>query len=98
MTEDEVRALLRTAIGPGRGALKTWAVKHDLIQSNLSEVVRGVRAPPLKVLHALGLRRVVSYELVDVSRSADRPVSLSFPPTTDPAAARDAAGSLLQET
>jgi AraC-like DNA-binding protein len=60
ITDDEARALLRTAIAEA-GTLREWAEQHGISPSYVSEVLTGKQAPGVKLQRALGLIRRVVY-------------------------------------
>lgn len=60
--EDAVRALLRTKIDAGYGGLDKAASNLQLSEDYLVMMLNGRRSPSKRILQALGLRRVVSYE------------------------------------
>lgn len=61
MTVDEVRLLMKERMN---GNAKAWCKEHDVAASYISDVMTGRREPGAKILDALGLVKVVSYEAV----------------------------------
>jgi hypothetical protein len=75
MTLDDVIARLE-AETKGRGKQKEWADKHGFRPQFVNAVLKGYAKPSGNILHALGFRRVVSYEPIEVqSRSAGKRAS-----------------------
>jgi transcriptional regulator with XRE-family HTH domain len=70
MTIEGVRALLRGRLD--KGSQRTAAIALGVSQQYLSDVLTGARTPGPKILWALGLRRVMGYELLDVPKSRPR--------------------------
>lgn len=62
MTERQVRALLRRRCRE-LGGQPTFAARHRLSQQYVSEVCRGHRAPGKRISAALGLRKIVTWEV-----------------------------------
>jgi len=63
MTVDDVRALLRQEIEK-HGTAKAWADAHKLAPSYVSDVLKGNREPADRIMDALGLQRLVTYERI----------------------------------
>lgn len=63
ITEIQVQQMLRMEIALCGSAGK-WALKKDVSSAYISDVLRGRRDPGDKILRALGLRKIVGYELV----------------------------------
>lgn len=61
MNADKVIALLRDECSRA-GSQRAWAMKHGISAPYVADVLRGRREPAGKVLDALGLERVVTYE------------------------------------
>jgi len=61
MTNDQVVALLRASFN---GSQRAWAKRHNISTQYVSDVLSSRRPPGGKILQALGLKRVVSYERV----------------------------------
>lgn len=61
MTAAEVRDLLREACIDA-GSQRAWATEHGVSPVYVSDVLSGRREPGEKILDALGLRKIVSYE------------------------------------
>ncbi len=47
------------------GGQSAWAKRHDMTPQHVFDVLHGRRGPGGRILAALGLRRVVSYEPLD---------------------------------
>lgn len=62
MTELEVRRLLRKACEYA-GSQNEWAELYGISAAYVSDVIRGRRNPGEAILNALGLVKVVSYEI-----------------------------------
>lgn len=61
MDADEVRARLRAAVGASKSAA-AWARDHDVSPQFVSDVLLGNRDPGDKVLAALGLERIITFQ------------------------------------
>lgn len=46
------------------GSQRKWAAEHDVTGQYVCDLLRGRREPGPKILAALGVRRVVAYEVV----------------------------------
>lgn len=64
MTADEVRALLTTA---ANGNVSAWAKQNNISGAYVSDVLAGRREPGEKILQALGLIRVVTFQPADAT-------------------------------
>lgn len=58
ISPEGVVELLSAAVAGNQTA---WASAHDMSQTYVSDVLRGNKAPGIKMLNALGLERVVTY-------------------------------------
>ena len=63
MTLDSVLKKLTAEI-EAAGGQRPWARENHISQAYVNQVLKGVAAPGAKLLEALGLRRVTSYEKV----------------------------------
>ena len=63
MTLDKVMQRLRGQIAEA-GSETSWAATHGLSQAYINYVVRGAAKPGPRILKALGLKKVTSYEKV----------------------------------
>ena len=61
MDVDEVRKLLRERCGV-EGGQATWAFMHGVSPAYVSDVLNKRREPGPALLHALGVRKIVTYE------------------------------------
>ena len=61
MNEQDVIARLREAIAAA-GSQRAYAQAHNISEQYLSDVVRGRREPGQKILDALGIERVITYQ------------------------------------
>jgi hypothetical protein len=66
-TKQELVERLRTAIASA-GSQEAFAAQHDIAAAYISDVMRGRREPGQKILDALGVERVVTYRVKDVTR------------------------------
>lgn len=71
MTEEELRQHIKAIAKPQH----IWGKKHDIDQSIISLVINGRRDAPDKLLDALGLQRVIRYELAPKPRKKPTPRS-----------------------
>lgn len=70
LTDPELLEVLRDACDRA-GSQQAWAFRHGISESYVCDVLRGRRVPGAKVLTALGYRRAVSYEPINVTQSCD---------------------------
>ena len=61
MTEDEVRERLRAAI-EAAGGQQSFAKAHGFTPAYINDVVHGRRALADRILMAIGIKRVISFE------------------------------------
>jgi len=74
MTEDEAIRLLEDAVEDA-GSQRRYAIRHNLHPNMLSSVLKrhmALSAP--SILGALGLRKIVLYEMVDESKTARKSI------------------------
>ena len=66
LTEDDVRQMVRDDMPiAGCDTQQEWAIKNGISPQYLSDFMVGRKAPGPKILAALMLRRVVTYEATD---------------------------------
>lgn len=70
MTSGDVREELRRACETA-GGQKIWAEANGVSPMYVSDVIRGRTEPAAKILAALGLERVVTYQRVFVQHKRD---------------------------
>lgn len=70
LTEDDVRQLLRDAIG--ESSHMDWCHKHRVNPSHLSLVLGGYRGPGPAILNALGVVKAYALKFPSRSRAPDR--------------------------
>lgn len=68
-SEDDIRIMLRSAVGEKRGDIMRFAHKHGIHPSIISEVLHGRRAPAGRILDALKVRKVVKYVVDEPTRA-----------------------------
>lgn len=64
MNDEEVRRVLTRKIKAMGLTVRAWCVAHDLDPCEVSRVFHGHVKPTRRVLAALGMRKVVSYEYI----------------------------------
>lgn len=99
MTQEQVVEMLRAACAKadrftGWGGQAAWAKQHRIQKPIVSDVLHGTRPPSDAILHALGLRKIVSYEPAGMPGRASPSIPL---PLTEPADTLGVAGSLFAE-
>ena len=67
MTEDEVASLLAQACEDA-GSHAAWARRYGICPTYAGRVMRGEMHPGKAITDALGLRRVVTYEIAKTGR------------------------------
>lgn len=63
MTADQVREMLQAAIKEA-GSGTAWAKLHGVSVQYAADVMQGRREPGAKICEALGVERVVTYQVV----------------------------------
>jgi hypothetical protein len=63
MTRDEAMTILRNHIEK-EGSMRAFADKHDFNVSFISDIMRGRREPSERILLAVGVKKVVTYEFI----------------------------------
>jgi hypothetical protein len=63
LTADDVRFALRAAVAKA-GNIRIWAEAHHCCKTLVSQVLSGKREPGFYICRALGVRKVVNYEIV----------------------------------
>lgn len=70
MTEDEVGQMLAQACEDA-GSRASWARRHGICPTYVGRVMHGEMHPGKTITDALGLRRVITYEVVKFRRKHD---------------------------
>jgi DNA-binding transcriptional regulator YdaS (Cro superfamily) len=63
MTADDVRSLLAAECKKA-GSQRNWAKRYDLSDAYVSDVLLGRREPADAICSALGINRVVKYQVI----------------------------------
>jgi hypothetical protein len=71
LTADEVREVLRRAIGTRKGAAYAWAYEHGFTATFITNVLKGRQPPSTRMCEALGIRKVVRRTWI-IERSYER--------------------------